>query len=637
MGRQVNATVKGELLSTLVLLLLVPIAVPEATHHHSTDLICHRRPSRERHPANPSSAAQPPVLSNVTAHRRPDTLHGHLPLVQVLSSGTLEVPPTQRRRSSPSGDRALRRNKRRSDALPSPGNTRLAKSRKRKKRRQNKKKKERLRNLRRSGRKFRKRRRRMKLGGKSINHSASTASASPSLDRRPFHLTRDPHTHGHPFPASPSTHNAHLVKLLTGGNQNFLKPRSDSSKDSTDEEEAPRRLSEHPHTKKLIFLPLKIVSGGNMEWLPYNPDIRVSIQVTGGHHYDHTDDATATTRPPSSEDSKEDQGTQKKTEVTTKAGNTHSSQVDGMNDKLIITLSKTNGPSEENTFDKKAAVGGKKREKTSHANKPAIHRDGATSGKVKEEVAHDDKLGKRESPKSDSAVSKSTKRSKAEASVSKEPNKLNGEHRGNGRQRARSSTDMVVELADALESILRSGDEKPTGRPAAGADRDACDSWASCRVEKALQGLAKLPTLPSCPCVYPAELPYQPRIYDAAHDTSFKWVSVSRERERIDVYHRGAEHCIRSHVTAASLASQTCCYDGERRLLTRGSGAGSPALVSPQVNLALHWQVDILPWLACKGNFLRYQAVRKPDNGLECPNNPDSIKYQQQVYMATDY
>ena len=43
----------------------------------------------------------------------------------------------------------------------------------------------------------------------------------------------------------------------------------------------------------------------------------------------------------------------------------------------------------------------------------------------------------------------------------------------------------------------------------------------------------------------------------------------------------------------------------ERRLLTRGSGAGSPVLVSPQVNLALHWQVDILPWLVCKGNFLR--------------------------------
>lgn len=148
----------------------------------------------------------------------------------------------------------------------------------------------------------------MKLSGKNINHSVSSASSSPSLDRRPFHLTRDPHTLGHPFPASPSTHNSHLVKQLKGGNQNFLKPRSDSSKGFTDAEQTPRLPSEHPHTKKLIFLPLKIVSGGNMEWVPYNPDIRVSIQVTGGHHYDHSEDVTTTTRPLSSGEFKDKQG-----------------------------------------------------------------------------------------------------------------------------------------------------------------------------------------------------------------------------------------------------------------------------------------------------------------------------------------
>ncbi|KAK8380729.1 hypothetical protein O3P69_007983 [Scylla paramamosain] len=125
-----------------------------------------------------------------------------------------------------------------------------------------------------------------------------------------------------------------------------------------------------------------------------------------------------------------------------------------------------------------------------------------------------------------------------------------------------SSTDMVVWLADTLEGILRSGEDAQHGLGTSGKDDDACDSWSSCRVEKALQELANIAALPSCPCVYPAELPYQPRIYDRTHEISFKWVIVSRERERLDVYHRGAQHCIRSHVTAASLASQTCCYDG---------------------------------------------------------------------------
>lgn len=225
-----------------------------------------------------------------------------------FSCSLRQVLPTHRYRSSTPEDRTLRRNKRRSDALTSPENSRLVRSRKKKKRRQNRKKKERLRNLRRSGRKFRKRRRRMKLSGKGINNSAPTVSTSPSQDNKPSHLPTDLHAHGRLSAASPSTHNAQLEKLLPGGNKSFLKSRSEFSKDSTHTEEPPQRLSEHPHSKKLIFLPLKIMSGGTLEWLPYNPNIRVSIQVTGGHHYDHTDaTTTTTTRQPSSGDVKDDQ------------------------------------------------------------------------------------------------------------------------------------------------------------------------------------------------------------------------------------------------------------------------------------------------------------------------------------------
>ncbi|KAK3869624.1 hypothetical protein Pcinc_025070 [Petrolisthes cinctipes] len=115
-----------------------------------------------------------------------------------------------------------------------------------------------------------------------------------------------------------------------------------------------------------------------------------------------------------------------------------------------------------------------------------------------------------------------------------------------------------------------------------------------------------------------------------------RWIVVGGS-ERIDIYHRGAHTCIRSLATPLSFAAQTCCYDRWRQLITRGSGAGSPALVSPQVHPRLHWQVDILPWLACRGNFLRYQAVRPPNNEQDCPINPDLHTYRTQVFLATDY
>lgn len=138
-----------------------------------------------------------------------------------------------------------------------------------------------------------------------------------------------------------------------------------------------------------------------------------------------------------------------------------------MSDKLIINLSKADVPHDKNSFDKIDAAGNKKVKQTY---------DNAPSEKM--EVAHDDKLGKRESPGGDIAVRKSTQRRKTENSnggASKEPNKLNGEHRGNGRQRAKSSTDMVIGLADALEAILRS-DVKPTRHPSAGTGKSSLTS-----------------------------------------------------------------------------------------------------------------------------------------------------------------
>lgn len=44
----------------------------------------------------------------------------------------------------------------------------------------------------------------------------------------------------------------------------------------------------------------------------------------------------------------------------------------------------------------------------------------------------------------------------------------------------------------------------------------------------------------------------------------------------------------------------------DRKLITRGSGAGSPNYVSPDVSKILHDKLDILPWRLCKGDFTKY-------------------------------
>lgn len=80
MGRLNNVTMKGALLSSLVLLLTVPIAVPQATPPVATQLK-NRLPTHDTNPAIPS-AVSPPVLGNVTVNRPP---------IQLLSTSIAEV------------------------------------------------------------------------------------------------------------------------------------------------------------------------------------------------------------------------------------------------------------------------------------------------------------------------------------------------------------------------------------------------------------------------------------------------------------------------------------------------------------------------------------------------------------------
>ncbi len=88
---------------------------------------------------------------------------------------------------------------------------------------------------------------------------------------------------------------------------------------------------------------------------------------------------------------------------------------------------------------------------------------------------------------------------------------------------------------------------------------------------------------------------------------------------RQDIYRPGAVHCIRSLsvMQRMALAAQQCCYDGRRRLVTRGWAAGTPALVSPEASLHLSRVTERLPWLACKGDFSRYHSPSSTSSSID--------------------
>ncbi|XP_019647591.1 PREDICTED: isthmin-1-like [Branchiostoma belcheri] len=171
------------------------------------------------------------------------------------------------------------------------------------------------------------------------------------------------------------------------------------------------------------------------------------------------------------------------------------------------------------------------------------------------------------------------------------------------------------------------------------ADVDSCEQWMQCRSEFLLAYLSKLDDLPSCPCFYPVNLPYNNQVWDPIHNRIVRWVDASGPRERLDVYRPGARYCIRSLLSreSTSLAAQHCCYDGDMRLVTRGKAAGTPNLISTEISRELHYRVDIMPWILCKGDWTRYNQVRPPNNAQECPDNPDENELYRQVEEAKNY
>uniref|UniRef100_A0AC11EM55 Isthmin 1 n=4 Tax=Caprinae TaxID=9963 RepID=A0AC11EM55_SHEEP len=146
--------------------------------------------------------------------------------------------------------------------------------------------------------------------------------------------------------------------------------------------------------------------------------------------------------------------------------------------------------------------------------------------------------------------------------------------------------------------------------------------------------------LPSCPCSYPTEVAYSTAdIFDRVKRKDFRWKDASGPKEKLEIYKPTARYCIRSMLSLESttLAAQHCCYGDNMQLITRGKGAGTPNLISTEFSAELHYKVDILPWILCKGDWSRYNEARPPNNGQKCTESPSDEDYIKQFQEAREY
>ncbi|GCC34331.1 isthmin-2-like [Chiloscyllium punctatum] len=192
-----------------------------------------------------------------------------------------------------------------------------------------------------------------------------------------------------------------------------------------------------------------------------------------------------------------------------------------------------------------------------------------------------------------------------------------------------------------MEDDLNAATEKANGTELFDSEVDSCDKWLNCKSEFLKKYLMKaLADLPSCPCTYPTEAVYSVvSVREDGKGRFFRWRDASGPKERLDIYKPSSKFCIRSMLSldSTTLAAQHCCYDDQMRLITRGKGAGAPNLISTEFSPELHYKVDVLPWILCKGDWSRYNAVRPPNNGLNCSENPAEDDYAAQLKEAKEY
>ena len=135
-------------------------------------------------------------------------------------------------------------------------------------------------------------------------------------------------------------------------------------------------------------------------------------------------------------------------------------------------------------------------------------------------------------------------------------------------------------------------------------ETDACDQWLKCNRDVA-QKFIKKSFLPGCPCSFPLKRVKSKSIWDPILEKDILWSDVSTHN--VLAYKPGATYCMRSQLApgTVTLAVQQCCFDVNYSLITRGKAAGTPNQVSPYISKELHYKVDLLPWVICKGDWTR--------------------------------
>ncbi|KAM9364006.1 isthmin-1 isoform 2-T2 [Pholidichthys leucotaenia] len=193
----------------------------------------------------------------------------------------------------------------------------------------------------------------------------------------------------------------------------------------------------------------------------------------------------------------------------------------------------------------------------------------------------------------------------------------------------------------ATEVSLLAGTDGFNATELFGVDTDSCERWMNCKSDFLKKYMTKVANdLPSCPCSYPTEVAYGTAdVRDPPTRRDFRWKDASGPKEKLEIYKPTARYCIRSMLTLESttLAAQHCCYDDSMKLITRGKGAGTPNLISTEFSADLHYKVDILPWIICKGDWSRYNQARPPNNGQKCPDNPQDEDYYKQFEEAREF
>uniref|UniRef100_W5NGB2 Isthmin 1 n=1 Tax=Lepisosteus oculatus TaxID=7918 RepID=W5NGB2_LEPOC len=193
----------------------------------------------------------------------------------------------------------------------------------------------------------------------------------------------------------------------------------------------------------------------------------------------------------------------------------------------------------------------------------------------------------------------------------------------------------------ATEVSLLAGTDDFNATELFGVDTDSCERWMNCKSEFLKKYMLKVANdLPSCPCAYPTEVAYSTAdLYDRGMRKEFRWKDASGPKEKLEIYKPTARYCIRSMLTfeSTTLAAQHCCYDDTMKLITRGKGAGTPNLISTEFSADLHYKVDILPWIICKGDWSRYNEARPPNNGQRCEENPSDEDYYKQFQEAREF